>query len=780
LAGSGDAVFLNKFVNRKCAVIPVILPLAKGTPELPWPLENLHRVDFRTDSYPLQRLIWGITGKKPAELEEVLDAERPATMWEPDNTRLVPGRDEKSASVKNISEARLYPPLAEPPDPDNATQLNILRKRVSEYWVDGVLGNSLYNEVMISLGKRKIDKAIDAPWKYTVEVSDAMNSGPLDDRGVSVIYGATGLLLILGEPGSGKTTTLLDLARTLLERAGDDIKERVAVVLNLSNWKKKQTLAEWISIELSEKYRVPRKIGRLWLHRGYLLPLLDGLDEVGISMQPDCVATINTYIEQFHPSGLVVCCRLNEYRWLPKRLKLNGAICIEPLGSEEVSKYLDASGSKLAVLREAVDADPVLHELAQTPLVLSIMSLAYQGAGGNDLAGHTGDPAEKRRKQIFELYVEQMFRTKGTTSLVFPKDKIIGWLSWLAQEMREHSQSVFLVEKLQPSWLGATIRQVAQGIVVALSIGLIGGIVFGLIFGLIYGLIAGLKYGLIGGLKSGLIDGLGLSVGVGLGCWTKSPFINGLISGLICGLITGLIVGMDTGMMVALIAGPIAALGIGSLNHITLVEAMSWKWNQCWKMTIPGLIFGLVFGVFRAGSGSELLNVPISALIFGLITGLVGGLTGTIKVDKVSPNQGINLSGKNSFASFLVTFLTVGLIAGLFFGLHARGLHAELTMAMIVGLTYGLVCGLGGGLIAGLNRGGSAVIKHYALRLILWLSGNTPFKFIKFLDDCARLILLKKVGGGYIFVHRMLLDYFADLTPASAKAEKGKARAIGP
>jgi hypothetical protein len=32
-----------------------------------------------------------------------------------------------------------------------------------------------------------------------------------------------------------------------------------------------------------------------------------------------------------------------------------------------------------------------------------------------------------------------------------------------------------------------------------------------------------------------------------------------------------------------------------------------------------------------------------------------------------------------------------------------------------------------------------------------------------FLDHCAKLVLLKKVGGGYIFIHRMLLDYFADL-----------------
>ena len=90
------------------------------------------------------------------------------------------------------------------------------------------------------------------------------------------------------------------------------------------------------------------------------------------------------------------------------------------------------------------------------------------------------------------------------------------------------------------------------------------------------------------------------------------------------------------------------------------------------------------------------------------------------------------------------------------------GLSAGLIAALSIGLKVWLVAGLIAGSLAGLERGGSAVIKHYALRLILWLNGYTPFKFIKFLDQCAKLILLKKVGGGYIFIHRMLLEYFAD------------------
>jgi NACHT domain len=326
---------------------------------------------------------------------------------------------------------------------------------VEETWIDGVLKKSLYNDALISLGKRSMDEAVEPTLEHVIEFSSQRSLLLLQDRRIATIFDATGLLLILGEPGSGKTTTLLELAANLISRAKADAKERVPVVLNLSSWKRKQSLADWIAGELSQKYRVPIKIARSWLQNDYLVPLLDGLDEVTTTLQPDCVAAINDFIDEPEPSGLVVCCRLTEYQWLPHRLKLNGAICLEALSAEEVGQYLDSAGSKLAGLRDTVNRDSVLQELAQTPLMLSLMSLACQGADSDELAKQRGD-SEERRKQIFGLYVEQMFQRRGTSSLVFPKEKIIGWLSWLGRKMREHSQSVFLVEGLQPSWLGTS------------------------------------------------------------------------------------------------------------------------------------------------------------------------------------------------------------------------------------------------------------------------------------------------------------------------------------
>jgi TIR domain/NACHT domain len=838
---------LSQFVKRECPIIPVVLPSVKTTPDLPWTLANLHWVDFRdTSRDPLKQLIWGITGVKPreqfhpsasdmpeAELKELLPRKAkqlieivlPGNLNEfseeardrilaglsallevgevkltramagsirlhleltPEDADKIYGAAQSGQLAElGISAARLYPAVANPPDEEQRSQLLILLDRVKEIWVDGVLKNSLYNEALISLGKRPIDEAVEPPWKHVVELSSQRRQLLLQDLRITTIFDATGLLLMLGEPGSGKTTTLLELAANLISRAKVDAKERVPVVLNLSSWKKKHPLAEWIAGELLEKYRVPVKLARSWLQNDYLVPLLDGLDEVPTASQPDCVAAINDFVDGSEPSGIVVCCRLMEYQWLPHRLKLNGAICLESLSSEEVGKYLDRGGSQLAALREAVNTDPVLQELTQTPLMLSIMSLACQGANGDELARQKGDSPEERRKQIFGLYVEQMFQRKGIASRVFPKEKIIGWLSWLARKMREHSQSVFLVEGLQPSWLGTRAQRRAYGAFAALSLSLIVELIVGL----------------SGGLINGLILGSVFLLGVGLGCWSESPLKNGVMSGSIGGLIVALFAelrgelghelsdkvggGLIFGLIFGVSFGLIVGVGVGSLNRIALVETMSWKWDQFWKKAIPGsvvglglsLIFGVIFGVIVALFGelegnvfSRLIEGLIFGLIYGaiggvifgviggLVSGFVGGWTDTVKVGKAYPNQGIKLSRKNSLATFLVTLLIVGLIGvlgGLIFGLN---------LGLIVGLS-----GLFFALIVGLNRGGSAVIKHYALRLILWRSGYTPFKFIEFLDHCARLILLKKVGGGYIFIHRMLLEYFAELTPSPRK-----------
>jgi hypothetical protein len=71
--------------------------------------------------------------------------------------------------------------------------------------------------------------------------------------------------------------------------------------------------------------------------------------------------------------------------------------------------------------------------------------------------------------------------------------------------------------------------------------------------------------------------------------------------------------------------------------------------------------------------------------------------------------------------------------------------------------------GLLGGLLGGLGYKGLTFIQHFSLRFVLYRNNYIPWNYVRFLDYAADRILLRKVGAGYIFVHRLLLDYFAKL-----------------
>ncbi len=120
---------------------------------------------------------------------------------------------------------------------------------------------------------------------------------------------------------------------------------------------------------------------------------------------------------------------------------------------------------------------------------------------------------------------------------------------------------------------------------------------------------------------------------------------------------------------------------------------------------------------------------------------------------KATPNQGVWQSGRNGVICMSIFGLSAGLIGGLSFGL---------IYGPLLGLIYGLLAGLIGGSTAGLIWGGGLpFIQHFALRFVLYRNGYLPWNLVRFLDYAAERIFLRKVGGGYIFVHRTLMEHFA-------------------
>ena len=66
-SGTGLPSIRRELLTR--LFVPVILPDVKGEPEMPDFLKDFTWVDFRqTEPEPLERLIWGITGKREGVL----------------------------------------------------------------------------------------------------------------------------------------------------------------------------------------------------------------------------------------------------------------------------------------------------------------------------------------------------------------------------------------------------------------------------------------------------------------------------------------------------------------------------------------------------------------------------------------------------------------------------------------------------------------------------------------------------------------------------------------
>src|SRR5712692_1761541 len=253
--------------------------------------------------------------------------------------------------------------------------------KVRAFWIDGVLDNSLHGAALIVLGLQEQSDALTNPWSLVFQQPHRpAHLLPGGTRITQVYDHAGGELLILGEPGSGKTTLLLELARDLLNRARQDDTHPMPVILNLSSWAvKRQPIAEWLVEELNDKYQAPRRIGRRWVSDDQLLPLLDGLDEVTPAYQAACVEAINTYRQEHGLVPLVVCSRRSDYLAQTARVLLDCAVVVQPLTAEQIDDYIASGGEKLSAIRAALRDDPVLQELTTTPLMLSVLAVAYAG-----------------------------------------------------------------------------------------------------------------------------------------------------------------------------------------------------------------------------------------------------------------------------------------------------------------------------------------------------------------------------------------------------------------
>ena len=120
--------------------------------------------------------------------------------------------------------------------------------------VDGRLRSEFQNKLLIELDKELVPRAIQRP---TSQEDSAIECGK---QLGSLFDESERSLLVLGDPGNGKTIALLSLAEDLLERYALDSAEPIPIVVNLTGWSRSGlSIMDWVAQETLQIYGISDK-----------------------------------------------------------------------------------------------------------------------------------------------------------------------------------------------------------------------------------------------------------------------------------------------------------------------------------------------------------------------------------------------------------------------------------------------------------------------------------------------------------------------------------------
>jgi hypothetical protein len=347
-------------------------------------------------------------------------------------------------------------------------------------------------------------------------------------------------LVVLGEPGTGKTVLLINLLLELFKKRKSG---KIPVLLSLGSWHPStQTLTEWLIEQLKIHYPALREpvsaeepeksIAEAFIEENRLIFILDGLDEIAED-QAAAIAEINEFL--LDDVELVLSCRTEQYDEAvnyqvvdgdPVRVHLRGAagICLRHLDSEAVRNFIlkdmgrspgDVPARWERVFRSIGTSDPV-GQILRTPLMVGLACAIYNPRANERLKAHSLPPPEELyntsrfgkpeeiEKYLLSAFVRASYRRRqGGTANRWQADDAERWLKFLAKHLEgekrlagknEGRQNLawWELKKAVPPWFPPLtvggVSALAAGVAAALG-GHVGrGIGIGLGLGMLVGL----------------------------------------------------------------------------------------------------------------------------------------------------------------------------------------------------------------------------------------------------------------------------------------------------
>ncbi len=199
-------------------------------------------------------------------------------------------------------------------------------------------------------------------------------------------------LMVLGKPGSGKTTFLKHIA--IQCSLGEFKIGNIPVFITLKNFAEaeyKPTLFHYISEQLTAYGATDTVVAKQLLNQGKALILLDGLDEVMEADVERVLQEFRTFSAKFHTNHFVITCRIAAREYTFEQFT---EVEIADFDEEQITTF----ATKWFGIKDPIKGEKFiknlkqnlpLRELATNPLLLILLCLVFEESG--DFPSHRAE-----------------------------------------------------------------------------------------------------------------------------------------------------------------------------------------------------------------------------------------------------------------------------------------------------------------------------------------------------------------------------------------------------
>lgn len=564
----------------------------------------------------------------------------------------------------------------------------------------------------------------------------------------------SGRLVLIGEPGAGKTFLGVTLIVGLLRDRLTNGRRPVPVLLSLASWDPvSDDLDSWVIRSLAnDHFNGAPLIPRVLTNHQLLLPILDGLDEIPEQLRRKAVSRIN---EKLHGSrSLVLTCRSVEYAdglagGAPELLRAP-VVEVQPLEISDINAHLRKADTKVIGWLDVVEhirANPTgpLREALTTPLMLSLFSTAYQTQDARELLDQTlFGTRHAIEDRMFDRFVDSVYPDverppqRGSRRWTTPAART--WLRYLASYLHQHGERDFrwwLLERRAVSAWVALLPGLVVGVVVFVVSSLPNSLASSAVLGLVSAAIVSLLW-----LVS---ERSAASRATGFTGQATPGFRRGFVSGGLLILVPGLPLIFAVYVDRTLDAGQVIQLwkGTGVLLALSLVSGLAVGVHEYMasRAIKPGRADPE--GFLRQDRRSCIWGFVVTAALVGTLSGVFAALGAALG----------NLVGER-FALLSDTPSVISANASMFQDGTEWAVSSLLGSDTILNTTVILLFA-----VAVLTT--RAWPRFLVARLYLGISGKLPLRLMSFLADARDRGVLRTAGGSYQFWHARLQERLA-------------------